>query len=144
MNRRDFALTAMSGARGHALTPVQLQKLLFILDREIGAAVGGSGFDFQPYHYGPFDRRAYTTLEGLAREGFAAIDELQPARRMYRLSPEGQGLGDQLRTNLGPAFSNYIVNVCDFVRSQTFAGLVSSIYKAYPEMKRNSVFRSNE
>lgn len=142
MNRRDFALAALAGARRNPFSPVQLQKLLFILDRNIGNRLGGSGFDFQPYHYGPFDRAVYTTLEQLQKEELAQISELQlSSRRQYALTDAGQRVGDELLGRLEPAAREYIVNVCEFVRSQSFAGLVSAIYKAYPEMKANSVFQ---
>jgi uncharacterized protein len=141
MNRRDFALAALSGAQRQSLTPVQLQKLLFILDRNIGDRVAGSGFDFQPYHYGPFDRAVYSTLEQLASEGLAQISDPESSRRQYSLTDTGQELGDRMRSQLGPAMNDYFGKVCDFVRTQSFAGLVSSIYKAFPDMKVNSVFR---
>lgn len=142
MNRRDFALAALAGAGRKPFSPVQLQKLLFILDRNIGNQLGGSGFDFQPYHYGPFDRAVYTTLDQLHQEGLAEIAELaQSSRRQYSLTDTGQGVGDEILGRMDQTLRQHIQQVCKFVRSQSFAGLVSSIYKAYPEMKANSVFK---
>jgi len=142
MNRRDFTLAALSGAKGQTLTPVQLQKLLFLLDRNITQHVGPSGFDFQPYHYGPFDQKVYATLDGLEREGLAQILETGSAsRRIYALTEAGQRAGEQIAARFGARVSEYIDAVCNFVLTQSFASLVSSVYKAYPEMKVNSVFQ---
>jgi uncharacterized protein len=143
MDRRSFALMALAGKAPHSYTPVQLQKLLFLLDRGIGQQLGGSGFNFQPYHYGPFDKAVYSTLEGLANEGLAEIVEPPAAsRRTYRLSAAGLTCANELLSRLQKEVSGYVVEVGDFVRSQSFAGLVSSIYAAFPEMKVNSVFNS--
>lgn len=141
MNSRDFALVALAGAKRQALSPVQLQKLLFLLDRNIGLRVGGSGFDFKPYHYGPFDKAVYSTLTALACEGKAEIEESPSSHRAFRLTEAGQQEGERKRAALGQQVVDYINAVCEFVRGQSFAGLVSSIYSAYPEMKVNSVFR---
>lgn len=141
MTRQEFVLLALAGADGQSFTPVQVQKLLFILDRNIGAVVNGSGFNFQPYHYGPFDKAVYTTLEALETEGKVEIVTSDGARRLFRLTEQGQDAGEQLLSHMGDDSRAYISAVCDFVRSQSFAGLVSSIYKAYPEMKVNSVFK---
>lgn len=142
MNRRDFTLAALAASNRHPVTPVQLQKLLFILDRNIGARLGGSGFNFQPYHYGPFDRAVYSTLDQLDYEGLAEISELpNSSRRQYALTDAGQRTGDEVLNDLGEPIAKYFREVAAFVRSQSFASLVSAIYKAYPEMKANSVFR---
>jgi hypothetical protein len=140
MQPRDFALAGLAGTQGR-LTPVQIQKLLFLLDRNIGQQLGGSGFAFQPYHYGPFDRRVYTTLEALRNEGLTVIDEPVGGMRTYGLTDAGRAAAATIFATLPANFRTYISQVQQFVRSQSFAGLVSSIYQAYPEMKANSVFQ---
>jgi uncharacterized protein len=140
VNQRDFVLAAFAGVKQSPLTPVQAQKLIFLADRNVGPAVGGSGFNFRPYSYGPFDRDVYLVLQSLRNEGLAAVEEGSP--RTYRLTPEGQAAGEQIAAGaLAKQYVDYIATAGTFVRSQSFAGLVSSIYKAYPEMKANSVFR---
>jgi hypothetical protein len=140
VNQRDFVLTSFAGVKERPVTPVQAQKLVFLVDRNVGPAVGGSGFKFRPYNYGPFDRDVYVVLQNLRDEGLAAIEEGSP--RTYRLTPQGQAAGEQITSEkLDKRYADYIAAVGAFVRSQSFAGLVSSIYKAYPEMKANSVFR---
>jgi hypothetical protein len=48
----------------------KVQKLLFLIDREIPRLVGGPHFNFQSYDFGPFDRDVYDTLEALAAQGW--------------------------------------------------------------------------
>jgi hypothetical protein len=141
MDRREFALAAMAGAEGKPFTPVQLQKLLFLLNENIGPRIGGTGYNFVPYHYGPFDSAVYTTMAQLRDEGMAAIVATGDAtRREYALTEAGQALGTQLLNKFDAPVSKYVRDVCGFVLSQSFASLVSSIYNAYPGMKVNSVF----
>jgi hypothetical protein len=141
MDRREFALAAMAGADGKSFTPVQLQKLLFLLNENIGPRVGGTPYLFVPYHYGPFDSSVYTTMAQLKDDGLAAIVATSDgARRQYVLTEAGQTEGVRLLNKFDEPVAKYVRDVCSFVRSQSFASLVSSIYNAYPGMKVNSVF----
>lgn len=142
MKQREFVLATLASAKGAPLTPVQLQKFLFILDRAIGATVRGSGFTFRPYHYGPFDRDVYSTMGELRQQDLAEISESLGALRTYRLTDAGEVEGRAIAdAKLDQRSRDYASAVGNFVRSHSFASLVSSIYKAYPDMKVNSVFR---
>lgn len=141
MDRRAVVLAALAPALGAAHTPVQVQKLLFLIDREIPALLGGPLFDFQPYNYGPFDKSVYSTLESLARDGMVEVEEAPGLRwRKYRLTEAGQEAGLMVLGRLDRRASNYIKSISTFVRSLSFEQLVAAIYKEYPEMKANSVF----
>ena len=74
MDTRDLILSALAaGGENTIYSPVQVQKLLFLIDREAAPLVGGQHFDFKPYNYGPFDRAVYDQLDGLAQEGLIEI-----------------------------------------------------------------------
>ena len=75
MDRRDVVLMMMAPAEQTVHTPVQVQKLAFLIEQMIGNKIGGTGFDFIPWHYGPFDKRVYATLEALEADGMVAITE---------------------------------------------------------------------
>lgn len=141
MDRTELVLAAMAPAEGARHTPVQIQKLLFLIDRNIPSDVRGPHFDFQPYHYGPFDREVYVELEKLAQEGDA---EICPVTRWktYRLTAQGQEKGDRLLSQLSPRAQEYIKKLSAVVRRMSFSELVSAIYRAYPDMCENSVFQS--
>jgi len=141
MDRKETILAAFAAADGASHTPVQVQKLLFLIDREIPDFVGGVHFNFQPYNYGPFDVSLYDELAELGNENYV---EIIPEHNWmsYRLSDKGQGVGTALLKSLDPKAQNFIKQISVFVRSLTFSQLVSAIYKAYPDMKVNSVFQA--
>jgi uncharacterized protein len=141
MNRRETILAAMAAAGANArFSPVQMQKLLFLIDREVPQLVGGPHFAFVPYDYGPFDRRVYDELERLEEQGLTTMDRSSGYRR-YALTSRGFAQGDDLLSSLNHEVATYIEKVGMWVRSLTFQQLVAAIYKKYPEMKANSIFR---
>ena len=148
MPRRDVLLMLMAPAGTAFHTPLQVQKLAFLIDRLAGETIGGTGFDFQPWHYGPFDKAVYRTLEELEREDLVEIHDLsaqmQPTR--YRLTASGARRGTELLDVLRdrhPSAAEYIGTLSNWVRQQSFASLLRAIYAKFPEMAVNSVFRES-
>lgn len=139
MHRPEIVLAALAPARGGEFSPVQVQKLFFLIDREIAGLVDGPHFNFKPYDYGPFDKHVYHELDRLAVEGLVTISHGR--WQSYRLTPAGQERGDTLLASLPATARKYIEEAAAFVRSLSFTELVSAIYKAYPEMRANSVFQ---
>lgn len=144
MDRKDLLIAALSGADAHAFTPVQIQKLLFLVEMNVSQKVGGPFFAFKPYDYGPFDPAVYEELRNLVQSG--DVDEVPTGRgwSKHSLTENGLSKGINLLSTMPPEISDYIVRAAQFVSNQSFSGLVSAIYKAYPEMKVNSVFRGSE
>lgn len=139
MDTREFILAALAPANGAEHTPVQVQKLFFVLQKEIPAQTGESHFNFEPYDYGPFDVGVYRKLEELSQEGMVEI--IHGKWNSYRLTNSGQEKGKEILEKLDSPIQEYIVKLSQFVRSLSFSELVSTIYKAYPDMKANSVFQ---
>ena len=140
MTRKELVLAALSAANGSAHSPVQVQKLLFLVQDNLGKWVGENHFTFGPYNYGWFDRAVYDELDDLAVSGDV---EIRPESnwRNYRLTTQGQEKGDAAREELPEAAQRYMAAASEFVRSLTFAQLVSAMYEAYPESRANSVFQ---
>ena len=142
MDKNELVLAALATGEGAAFSPVQVQKLMFVLDREISQHTGGPHFAFEPYDYGPFDAAVYSTLEGLQAAGDVEISYGQGTRRRsYRLTVAGQTKGRELLASTPPEVREYMRQLSGWVRSLSFTDLVSAIYAAYPEMRANSVFR---
>lgn len=141
MDREELVLAALSQAGTQELTPVQVQKLFFLLDDQIAEAVDGPHFNHRPYHYGPFDPEVYRAIEAVEALGDARIS-IPPhyTARRYSLTPSGVDKGQELFEQLNGAAQSYITDAVQFVKDRSFRQLVSSIYKAYPDMKSNSVF----
>lgn len=140
MTRTEYVLAVMAAVRA-PLSPVQLQKLFFILDRKAAASVGGPHFQFEPYNYGPFDPAVYTEVETLAAQGAAFINGLGGGRR-YGITANGLHEGEAKLKELPAA--DYVRRVGEYVTSMTFAQLVSAVYTEFPEMKAKSIFRDPE
>ena len=139
--RQNLMLAALSGAGEHATyTPVQVQKLFFLIDREAAAYVNGPHFDFKPYDYGPFDRAVYDELEYLTRIGLT--ETVQGIRtRLYMLTSEGYAIGVNELTRFPTNIQDFIKRCAIWVRSLSFQQLVAAIYNKYEDMRVNSVFR---
>lgn len=143
MEQEELVLAALAAAKGDAHTPVQVQKLLFLIDENIGKDLGGRFFDFQPYDYGPFDKQVYAVIDKLEDRGQAEVIHGGWARRRYRLTEEGQSRGEDILEELGDREREYIKSVSDWVRRLSFSQLVSKIYQKYPHMAERSVFHTS-
>ena len=141
MQRRELLLAALASA-GHeaSLTPVKVQKLFFLLDREMAHLTEGPHFRFAAYDYGPFDRGVYDAIDDLKNDGLVHIDESGPYRR-YSLTANGMTEGMVALRKAPAPLQRYMTAVSEWLKRVTFAQLVSEIYKQYPEMKANSIFK---
>src|SRR5437764_13543901 len=113
-----MALAALAPAGGAPHSPVQVQKLLFLIDRNLSSLLGGPSFDFQPYHYGPFDREVYATLEDLAKQGLVEITQGQGNKWPdYRLTAAGQSRAARIVDGLEERALRDVQRAAAFVRS---------------------------
>ncbi len=140
MDRKKLILATLSCEQDAVYTPVQLQKLFFLVDKKLPDYIGGEQFNFQPYHYGPFDSDVYHELSNLSNEGMVNIIEGYKWNR-YALTNEGQSIGEKTFQELDSAAQSLIKKLVRLILSLGFSQLVSAIYKAYPEMRANSVFQ---
>lgn len=140
MNRKEITLAVMASAGTATFSPVQIQKLLFLVDENIGSQIGGKQFSFVPYDYGPFDVDVYRELEALETEGAVAIGS-NGRWKSYALTEDGVSRGKEVLNTLSPPIAEYLSQLVNWVRSLRFSELVSQVYKMYPEMKANSVFK---
>jgi len=139
MKRVDFVLAALS-AEGGRFSPVQVQKMFFLLEKNIPSATFKHSFGFKPYNYGPYSCSVYQDLEELSVQGLVAVTQSSSFRE-FAVTPEGAEQGKVALKELSEPAQLYIRQVSKFVRSLTFPQLVSAIYKAYPDMRKKSVFR---
>lgn len=143
MQRRDWNLLVLTTAGGEALTPVQLQKVLFLIGKNLPEEVSSGFYDFKPYDYGPFDATVYQDAEELEREKKAYIRSV-PGRRWseYGATPAGVEAAKQIKSELDPRILDYVDRLVEWARSLSFQNLLRAIYKAHPKYKVNSVFQN--
>ena len=141
MQRDSWPLLALLHAKQCRLSPVQVQKTLFL----VGEYVAGDSpefYRFEPYHYGPFDSDVYADLDALTNRGLVQKVESAAFKGFeYELTPNGIDVAQAQRRRLNDRQKAYLERVVPWVRSQSFAQLVKAIYKAFPHMRAKSVFR---
>ena len=139
--RRDWILLAIHYVDGVRLSPVQLQKSLFLLGEKKPSAVGGGFYNFVPYNYGPFCRDIYSDTESLALEGLITFGSYAgQGWKGYSLTDEGREHVEALMGKARPEDLKYFSEVVQWVRKLSFKQLLSAIYEAYPGFKTKSVF----
>ncbi len=142
MTRKDWLIQALDLA-ADGLTPVQLQKSLFILGAELPRSVGRNFYKFEPYNYGPYDSTIYHDADAMAVEGHVEISSpLMSSVRLYQITPSGRELADAKREALDRVGVEYLSKVVGWVEKLSFRDLVEAVYARYPEQRVNSVFES--
>ncbi len=137
--RFDVVLAAMAaGGAGARYDPVRVQKLFFLLDKEIPQHIDGPCFHFEPYHYGPFDKAVYEVLDSLAEQGKITIDTTGRYNR-YSLTDSGYARGMAVLRTLSKPAARYMEDAAKWIRFVPFKHLLSAIYRQYPEMAVNSL-----
>jgi hypothetical protein len=146
LNRDQIALVVLSLAEGRSMTPVKIQKALFLAsDKVPGAFAPGSEYHFEPYDYGPFDADVYRDVEGLQGCGFANINQAPGTRwKTYSATAEGRSEAGRLAEQLSSEQREILRRIVSLVCNLTFSQLVSAIYRAYPLMAARSVFRERD
>lgn len=142
MQRRNWALLTLAAAEGAELTPVQLQKVLFLLGDRQRDKVGRGFYSFHPYNFGPFSADVYADADQLEVEGLAQIARGAPGRSwsLYAATPDGLARAREVASQAPQGLPEYIARLVKWARSLTFQELVSAVYSAYPEQRRNSIF----
>jgi uncharacterized protein YwgA len=141
--RQKLVLAALAAGESNSeLSPVQAQKLFFLIDKNLAEALGGEQYDFQPYDYGPFDSAVYADLDRLSLPDEGCVEIVRSGRyRTYRLTQRGREIGLQRLAELDAQTQSYLGRAKDWVKSLSFQALVRAIYQAYPETRANSIFR---
>ena len=142
MEDKDFLLLVVAAGKNRPLTPVQLQKSLFLLSESKLPEAPNSIYSFEPYHYGPFDSDIYADADSLRDDG--KVVRLPSARGAWTetaITADGSSKAASLEKGLSKASANYIRELVQWVQSQSFSGLLRAIYSKYPEYREHSVFQ---
>ena len=89
-SRQDWLLLTLSKSPGGAMSPVQIQKSLFLFGREAGSSIGTHFYSFVPYDYGPFDAAICVDLRRMEREGHVT-GQWSPGRSWKNYTLTGYG-----------------------------------------------------
>ncbi len=142
MDRANWNLLVLSGADGESLSPVQLQKCLFLLGKAFPDEISGEGFyDFQPYNYGVFDADVYSDAERMQKKGLTRIAPTGGGWKEYAATPEGLAAAGEVRMQIPANVADYIPRLVSWARSLSFADLVRAVYERFPETREKSIFK---
>jgi uncharacterized protein YwgA len=139
-DKNSVLLIALAAAPDHSLTPVQVQKIAFLVGKEAKKLAPKPFYKFVPYDYGPFSPAIYDDLGEYTQEGFVAVEHQPGSKvRRYRLTQEGLEHLQSTDSDSSP-LADYVSQATDWVTSLNFPDLVRAIYARYPSFKKNSVF----
>jgi hypothetical protein len=141
MERSDWTLLAVCFSGPKGLSPVQLQKSLFLLGAELQREVGHDFYTFIPHNYGPFSKQIYTDAEQLAANGLIAIEREPGSPAQYVITALGRNRALEVERELSQRVQDYFANVVTWTQQRSFSSLIRSIYEKYPEYRVNSVFQ---
>jgi hypothetical protein len=141
-DRKSFTLWVLALAEGRLFSPVQLQKSVFLIAKKLPSSLLPSNFyQFEADNYGPFCGAIYDDVRALAAEGLASISPAAGNYPQYSATEEGVLQGKAFAERLPSEVVEYCRNLVRWVRAQSFNGLISAIYREYPEYKVNSIFQ---
>ena len=141
MDKEDFLVMVVAAGKDKPLTPVQVQKSLFLIAQQV-PGLPEDFYEFEPYHYGPFNRQIYQDADALRETGM-----------VWRMKHERGGWTDTIATysgreravelekELDAEVVKYIHDVVEWTQRLSFSELVSAIYRDYPDYRQNSVFQ---
>ena len=122
--------------------PIQIQKLLFLLERKLGQQYEGKAFKFEAYDYGPYDKEIYWILDEFKNRSLIKIQYSEwPQLRTYEATDLGLEEGKKVLDQLHSSVSSYIILLSKWIRQLNFIDLVTYIYKEYPDFAVNSVLQ---
>ena len=142
LTRQDWLLLALSKSPGGTMSPVQIQKALFLFGQEVGGLIGTEFYSFEPYDYGPFDAAIYADLRRLTNEG-RVRGEWSPGRswKNYMLTGAGRKAVLTFETEADARLADFLRRIVEWVTGRSFSDLLRGVYAAHPEFAVNSVFR---
>ena len=142
MDRKDFLLMVIAAGSGTPLTPVQLQKSLFLISENLKGEIPDLFYKFDPYHYGPFDADIYVDADSLEAQGLLlSVGSSQGTWLDRAITLDGVKRAKDAEMELSDSGRTYIHAVVEWAQSLPFNRLVKSIYKNYPQYRKNSVFQ---
>ena len=139
--RKDWLIVALSESPTGQLSPVQIQKAMFLFKEGAGSHFDQEQFyNFSAYHFGPFSPDIYYDLEALERRGLVQIERSDTGKRQaYTITAQGKAAAEQIKAEQHRA-SSYLGNLTRWVQRKSFPALLRYIYRRWPQYRANSIF----
>ena len=141
MLREDWLLLVVA-AGDKTLTPVQLQKTLFLVGQEGLPDASNPYYKFTPYHFGPFDPAIYQDADKLHGEDLLVRHRSAEGTWVdTAITGSGRTKALTLEEELPDRVVAYIHKLVSWAQRLSFRELVSAVYSKYPDFRANSVFQ---
>lgn len=142
MEKKSITLLVIESATDNGLSPIQLQKSLFIIGQSQLPDLPGDFYNFQPYNYGPFCEEVYQDADALAEEGLVFHLPISgQSWCKYVITPKGHNKAEEIKKSINGKLGKYIQETVGWVSSLKFDELLRAIYAKYPDYSINSVFQ---
>lgn len=144
MDRKDIVLLVIESASDEGLSPLQLQKSIFIIGQSQLTGLPSDFYTFRPYNYGPFCEEIYKDSDTLVEEGMVFnVPIAGQSWSKYVITPKGQTRSEEIKKENNIGLVDYINDTVQWVSSLTFSELLRAIYAKYPAYSVNSVFQEH-
>lgn len=144
--KEEFLLAILHFGKG-VYGKTKLQKLAFLVQREMAGGLFDDTFDFQPYYYGPFAPEIYEVVESLEGEDLISVRERRTEKdgdvvlaHDYELTPEGEEEAAEFLDSLPDDDQAQVRKLVEAHNFRSLAKLLEYTYEEYPEMAERSVW----
>ena len=139
MKRTDLLLKIIVAAEGEPVTPVQLQKVAFLVGEKFPSELPNDYYDFEPFHYGPFCVDLYRDAEALEREGLVLINT-NHSGGWKEFSASFRSATADL-SFIPQHISEFIDTKLRWAKEAGFQEVIRAIYNEYPKFRVNGIFQ---
>ncbi len=124
------------------MSPVQLQKAVFLVDAAELEGLPRHLYDFEPDYYGPLDTRIYKDADELHEEGLLLRARSREGDWVETIiTPLGWEKAEKLREELPTETRRRLDEIAQEVQSMTLQGLLRFIYEKYPKYRQDGIFQ---
>jgi len=123
--RRAWLLLAIAIAGDSGLSPVQIQRSLFLLGQKREEQVGPGFYEFEPHDSGPFSRDVYVDIDALVAAEHV-VKEWVPASSSsaFRLSDAGRARVSEFRRKVKKEALAGLEDAVAWVKEQSYLDLI--------------------
>jgi len=119
IKKQLMILLAMSTSKGETYSPIQIQRIINKISRDLGDQVESLRFEFEPYNKKSSYMNVNDALKDLETDGFVESIPFKTWKN-FRLSEKGQSLGEGFWSSLDQSFQERISGIVEDVLSSPF------------------------
>jgi len=123
--RRSWLLVAIAISGDSGLSPVQLQRSLFLFGQKREEQVGPGFYEFEPHESGPSSRDVYVDIDALVTAEYVVKEWVPDSSwSAFRLSDAGRARVTEFRRKVKKDALSGLEDAVAWVREQSYLDLV--------------------